>query len=102
MATYWLRRDGYPIGMSKLRIRLTKALLELGGHIGFCIRPSERGRRLANVILTQTVEAARMKGLERLLLTCDTENEPSWRTIEACGGKLEKMANLHRYYWIDT
>ena len=88
--------------MSKLRVRLTKALLELGGHIGFCIRPSARGNGFSHVLLMHTLEAARLKDLKRVLLTCDFENEPSWRTIEACGGKLKKVANQHRYYWIDT
>ena len=102
MTTYWLKRNGYPVGMSKLRIRLTKALLELGGHVGFCIRPSERGKGFANEILRQTVDAARKKGIDSILLTCDIDNEPSWHTIESCCGKLEKVANQHRYYWIDT
>ncbi len=100
--TFWLRRDGYPIGMSRLRTRLNDALLKFGGHIGFCIRPTERGRRAALILLTMTLQKAREIGIPRALLTCDEDNAPSWRTIEHCGGVLEKIEAGERYYWIST
>ena len=100
MTTFWLRRDGYPIGISKLRHRLNEALLKRGGHIGFCIRPSERGKGYAKVVLEMTLQRARQMGIDRVLLTCDRDNEPSWRTIQGCGGRLEKMESGARFYWI--
>lgn len=102
MTTYWLRRNGYPVGISKLRHRLNEALLNRGGHIGFCIRPSERRKGMAKEILSQTLRSAHRMGIEKVLLTCDIENEPSWKTIEKCGGRLEKLANGESYYWIET
>jgi predicted acetyltransferase len=102
MTTYWLRRIGYPIGISKLRCRLNEALLKRGGHIGFCIRPTERGKGYGNEILRRTVQMADRMGIDRALLTCDLDNSPSWKAIEKCGGKLEKIENGERFYWIDT
>jgi predicted acetyltransferase len=99
--TYWLRNDGYPAGISKLRVRLNDALLINGGHIGYCIRPTERGKGYANILLAKTIEMAKNINLKRVLLTCIIDNTPSWKTIEKCGGILEKMENGHRYYRIE-
>lgn len=101
MFTFWLRRDGHPIAMSRLRTRLTDALLKMGGHIGYCVRPTERGRGYGVVLLNLTLQKARAIGIQRALLTCNADNEPSWRTMERCGGVLEKIENGERYYWID-
>jgi predicted acetyltransferase len=100
--TYWLRRDGYPVAMSRLRTRLNEALLKVGGHIGYCVRPSERGKGLAVILLNLTLKEACGFGIQRALITCNADNTPSWRTIEHCGGILEKIENNERYYWVDT
>jgi predicted acetyltransferase len=99
--TFWLRRNGYPIGMSKLRIKLNEALFKTGGNIGFCIRPTERGKGYASIILKKTLDIAKHMGLNKSLLTCDVDNSPSWKTIEKANGKLEKIENGERYYWIE-
>jgi predicted acetyltransferase len=44
---------------------------------------------------------ARQKGINKVLLTGDIKNTASRKTIENCGGVLEKMVNGERYYWID-
>ncbi len=44
--TYWLRRDGYPVGMSKVSHILNDELRARGGHIGYSLRPGERGKGL--------------------------------------------------------
>ena len=40
-------RDGQAVGFLNLRLRLSDYLLEVGGHIGYSIRPSERGKGYA-------------------------------------------------------
>ena len=40
-------RDGQAVGFLNLRLRLSAYLLEEGGHIGYSIRPSERGKGYA-------------------------------------------------------
>lgn len=101
MTTFWMRKDGHPIGISKLRHRLNDALLQSGGHIGFCIRPSERGKGYARELLDMTIRRAWGMGIDRVLLTCDADNERSWRTIERCGGRLEDIGTSERRYWIE-
>ena len=97
---YWLFVDGVPVGVAKLRHRLTEALREAGGHIGYGIRPSQRGKRYGNLILKLLIGKARDMGLDKVLLTCKAHNEASRRTIEANGGLLERRTEEELYYWI--
>jgi predicted acetyltransferase len=87
--TYWLVRDGTTVlGTVALRHYLTPALEDVGGHIGYNIRPSERRKGYGARILAIVLERARARGLDRVLLTCDTDNIASARIIEKNGGVL--------------
>lgn len=97
---YWLYVDGKPVGYGKFRYYLTDKLRELGGHIGYCIRPSERKKGYGTILLGEILKKARKKGLEEVLLTCDEDNIGSRKVIENNGGTLEKMSNGVCYYWI--
>lgn len=104
-ATYWWIVEGETyLGAITLRHYLNDFLLEEGGHIGYGIRPSARGRGLATWALGRVLGEARALGLDRVLLTCDDDNLPSARTIERHGGCLEDVrptpAGRKRRYWI--
>lgn len=96
--------DGEPLGALALRHRLNDDLLRIGGHIGYGIRPSERGKKLAPCMLALGLEKAEERGMERVLVTCDEDNPASARTIEACGGVYENTVEGEdgpvRRYWI--
>ncbi|WP_327292913.1 GNAT family N-acetyltransferase [Streptomyces sp. NBC_01198] len=104
-ATHWwiVEGDRY-LGAIDLRHYLNAYLLDLGGHIGYSVRPSARGRGLATWALAAVLPEARALGLDRVLLTCDDGNTGSARTIERNGGVLEDVrttdAGLKRRYWI--
>lgn len=105
---YWLVRDGSVLlGSSHLRHRLTPMLEHEGGHIGYAIRPSERGKGYATLLLSLTLEKAREMGLPGVLVTCNDDNIASGRVIEKNGGKLrDKVVSKIsgkpvRRYWID-
>jgi predicted acetyltransferase len=86
---YWLLRVGTEIvGTSSLRHTLTPTLEDIGGHIGYNIRPSARRRGYGTRILALTLERARALGLERVLVTCNTDNVGSARIIQKNGGVL--------------
>lgn len=94
------------LGVAKLRHMLTPTLEDIGGHIGYSIRPSERGKGYGTLILALTLDCARELGLSRVLLTCDTENIRSARVIMRNGGVLTsegysplRGARVSRY-WI--
>ena len=94
-STYWLVLGGREVvGVSNLRHQLTDALRHVGGHIGYGVRPSARGRGFATRLLRETLIRAAGRGLSRVLLTCDKTNLPSVRTILRNGGKLVSEGGL--------
>ncbi|MEU8774244.1 GNAT family N-acetyltransferase [Streptomyces sp. NPDC048606] len=105
-ATYWWIADGDTyLGAIDLRHYLNAFLLDAGGHIGYSVRPSARGRGVATRALGEALYEARLLGMDRVLLTCDPDNEASARTIERNGGVLEDvretLIGTKRRYWID-
>jgi predicted acetyltransferase len=105
-ATYWwIVEDGNYCGAITLRHALTDKLLEGGGHIGYGVRPSARGRGVATWALGQVLERARARGMDRVLVTCDDDNVASAKAIEHNGGVLEDVRETWlgttRRYWIE-
>jgi predicted acetyltransferase len=98
---------GEIVGRVSIRHRLNDFLLREGGHVGYAVRPAYRGRGYATEILRQSLVVCRALGIDRVLATCDDDNEASIRVIERCGGVLENVltdtANgvPKRRYWID-
>ena len=90
---YWLVReaeghDPMALGTTSLRHYLTPLLEDVGGHMGYSIRPSVRRRGYGTRILALALEKARERGFERVLVTCDTDNIGSARIIMTNGGVL--------------
>ncbi|NPC96904.1 GNAT family N-acetyltransferase [Nocardioides sp. zg-DK7169] len=103
---FWIvddRPDGEPevVGHLAVRHELNAWLHELGGHIGYSVRPTRRREGHAGRALALALEEARGLGLDRVLVTCDEDNEASRRTIERNGGVLEDVREGKRRYWID-
>jgi predicted acetyltransferase len=105
-STWWCQEDsGRLVGMIRLRHELNAALLHSGGSIGYIVRPSARQRGVATAMLRLALEKARELGIDRVLLTCDAENEASRRTIERNGGVLDTQPvsadQTWLRYWIE-
>ena len=92
---------GYALGFLNLRLRLNDYLLEKGGHIGYSIRPSERGKGYAKEALRQGLQVAKEKNIHRALVTCSIKNPASRAVILANGGQLEDIRHETERYWID-
>jgi predicted acetyltransferase len=60
-----------------------------GGHIGYDVRPSERGKGCGTRLLRLTLQKARELGLDDVLITADEGNAASWKVIERNGGRRE-------------
>lgn len=101
----WVVDDGDPgtyLGSIGIRHRLTPFLLEVGGHIGYSVRPSARLRGVATAALREALPLAAALGIDPVLVTCDDDNVGSARVIEANGGVLEDVRGDKRRYWVAT
>ena len=97
--------EGQLLGLLQIRENLIGYLVEFGGHIGYCVRPSQRRKGYASDMLRRGLKLCRQLGLERVMITCLESNVGSARTIERCGGVYEKtifddknyQQNMKRY-----
>lgn len=102
-STTWWWVDGTEyLGRISLRHRLTERLLEVGGHIGYDIRPSARRRGHATAMLKAVLPLTHELGIDPALLTCDTDNVASRNVIEANGGVLEDERSGKLRFWVPT
>jgi len=101
---WWIVEDDAVLGAIALRHELNASLRQVGGHIGYGVRPAARRRGLAKLALGEVLRHARDGGLDRVLVTCAEDNTASRRTIEGQGGVLEDIREtelgLARRYWI--
>lgn len=106
--TYFLiNSDEKILGAISIRHYLNDDLLSTGGHIGYGIRPAERKKGYAKMMLKMALEKCKEIGIKRVLVTCDKDNIASARTILANGGILENEVieedgNIVQRYWINV
>jgi predicted acetyltransferase len=101
--TTWWWVDGREyLGRIALRHRLSEHLREVGGHIGYDVRPSARGRGHATAMLAAVLPRAAAIGIDPALVTCDVDNVASRRVIEHAGGELEDERHGKLRYWVPT
>ncbi|WP_066186054.1 GNAT family N-acetyltransferase [Gracilibacillus timonensis] len=99
--------DQQLLGISNLRFELSTVFLQqYAGHIGYSIKPTERGQGYGTKILELTLKEAQKKAIAEVLLICGDDNISSAKVIEANNGKLEKKVwdevdeEWIRRYWI--
>jgi len=100
-ALWWVEGEEF-LGRISIRHRLTRPLLEMGGHIGYDIRPSVRRSGHGTAMLAAALPVARTIGIDPALITCDTDNVGSRRVIENNGGVFEDERNGKLRYWVRT
>lgn len=93
------------IGAVNIRHYLNDALLKESGHIGDGIRPSERRKGYATMMIGLALDECRKMGIDRVLMTCDKDNIGSAKSIIRNGGVLENEitnseGNVVQRYWI--
>ena len=95
------------VGMTGVRHKPIGPLETWGGHVGYCVCPSERRKGYATRMLHDVLPYCRSLGLERVLLTAGDENTGSVKAILANGGVLEGHVISPKHnvevgrYWID-
>lgn len=100
--------DNKLCGMIQVRHYFNEYLEKYAGHIGYSVRPSERRRGIATRMLRDCLPFCKSIGLDRVLISCLTDNEGSRRVILANGGVYESTVfepngkvELERY-WIEV
>ena len=105
--TRFLISNGRILGNYNIRHELTDALMAYGGSCGYSVRPSERQKGYATMMLGHAKDLGRQLGLGRMLLTCNPENIGSSKTIERNGGILQdvlyndQLESQVARYWIN-
>ncbi|HEY1485133.1 MAG TPA: GNAT family N-acetyltransferase [Micromonosporaceae bacterium] len=98
---FWYVSGDQYLGTLVVRHSLTPALLDEGGHIGYHVISTWRRQGHATRMLAAGLVECRRLGLQRALLTCDPDNEPSRRTILANGGVPDGRTRGEDRFWID-
>lgn len=101
-STYWWAEGPDFLGSIRIRHQLTPELLETGGHIGYDVAPRARRRGHGTAMLRAALPVAAGIGIDRVLITCDTDNVGSRRVIEANGGVLEDERSGKLRFWVST
>lgn len=105
-STYWLvNKNNKILGAIDIRHRLNEFLLFRGGHIGYGIRPSERKKGYACIMLSLALKQCEVIGISKVLITCLKNNIGSAKTIIKNRGILESEdidnGEFFQRYWID-
>lgn len=106
MDSYFIEMEGRILGEIFIRHRLSPALEQYGGHIGYKVRPSCRNRGVATAALRLALQKLAGIGVPRALVTCSAANLASARVIEKCGAvRIEdshQQDRVTRRYWLAT
>jgi predicted acetyltransferase len=94
------------LAMVDIRHSLTAYLHNVGGHIGYGVRPAERRQGHATWILAEALKKCDELGIGRVLVTCNDDNIGSAKTIVKNGGVednsfIEEDGTVVRRFWIE-
>lgn len=101
-----LDREGRALGEIRFRPHLTPPFEQHNGHIGYNVRPRQRGKGYATRMLALVLEKARALGIEGVMLPVRDDNLASVCVIVKNGGVLERTGaalgsgEIVSIYWI--
>ena len=97
--TYFLVResDRRIVGMINIRLALNERLKQYGGHMGYSIRPTERGKGYNRINLYLGLKVCSRHGIDEVFLDADLDNPASWKTMEALGGRRIRTYDDDRF-----
>jgi predicted acetyltransferase len=102
------KSDNRLVGMIDIRPVLTDYLFHFGGHLGYSIRKSERGKCYAKEQLQLALLELKKLGIDKVLITCDRNNIASQKVILSAKGIYENEIydeldqTMTQRYWVDN
>lgn len=92
-------------GAIDIRHELNARLQNIGGHVGYGVRPSQRGKGLATSMLEYALTFLKEKDVDPILMTCNPKNIESQQVMLKKGGYeiepyIKKNGNLVKRYHI--
>lgn len=99
---FWYVAGEYYLGTLVVRHELTPELAEAGGHVGYHVVAPWRRQGHATRMLAAGLRQCRLLGIDRVLVTCAVDNEPSRRVILANGGVPDGRARGEDRFWITS
>ena len=98
-------KDNYIVGMIDIRHYMNEYLTQVGGHIGYGVRKTERNKGYAKQMLKLALEKCKELKIKKVLITCDEDNIASEKVILSANAKLEDIRNVDgenkKRFWID-
>ena len=98
------KADNRMVGCMQVHNVLTQRMQECTGHVGYSVRPSERRRGYAKIMLAKALDFLTAFGFEEVVVSCLPDNIGSKKTILANGGEYidtryldSDDVNLERY-----
>jgi predicted acetyltransferase len=104
---YVRKSDNRIVGVIQVRHYFNEFLASYGGNIGYSIRPSERRKGYAKMMLRAVLPHCKALGRDKILVTCVDGNVGSENTIRANGGVFQntvyepKRGIWVKRFWID-
>lgn len=99
------KSDRRIVGMINVRYDLTEEMYRYLGHIGYCVRKSERQKGYAAEMLRLALKEAKKIGLDRVFLTVDSDKTALIATMKKNGAVLENevpyLGKITQRYWIE-
>ena len=98
-------KDNYIVGMIDIRHYMNEYLTQVGGHIGYGVRKTERNKGYAKQMLKLALEKCKELKIKKVLITCDEDNIASEKVILSANAKLEDIRNVDgenkKRFWIE-
>ena len=102
----WIERDGRLVGFMSIRHHLNAWLCDIGGHIGYSVRPTARRSGVVAAAFRLALRRCASLGIERAMVSCDPANLGSRATIVGGGGELARETTHQgrptNIYWAPT
>lgn len=86
----WIIEKNEVVGTIDLRHFLNKDYYERLGHVAYYIHPLKRNMGYATKALSLAIKWYKNKSVDKILVTCFNDNEPSKKVILKNGGIFEK------------